>query len=77
MERSEVLFTVAAEQLDVTEGLGCTLLYGEAPIIVLHVMGSCYNIVGYLKKILLVAAVRTSDKVCNLGRTENHSYTVQ
>jgi len=55
---AEVLFAVAAKELDITKGLGTFILNRKAAVSVLDIMGGGNDVVGDLEKSLFVAAVR-------------------
>jgi len=55
----QILFAVAAEKLDVTQGLGILFLNGKAAVGILHIMSRGDDVIGDFKKILFIAAIRT------------------
>jgi hypothetical protein len=59
VKRCQILFAIAAEKLDVTQGLRILFFNGKAAVGILHVMGRGDDVIGDFKKILFIAAIRT------------------
>lgn len=71
MKRCQILFTVAAKELDVAQGLCALFFNSEAAVGVLHIVCGGDDVIGNFEKVLFITAIGALYEIDNL-RMKSH-----